>query len=132
MELILQFQYQKNYCSYLYSYQKYATSQAEEVFHRMQIYRLSLVEKNKHLAISQKYETFHCKCYNAHIDFDIKIAVFNNTSPVLTQLLTVKTITMKTKRLFTINWKFTTMITLTINLITLKMMTNKLKIKTTV
>ena len=55
-----------------------------------------------------------------------------NTSPVLTQLLTVKTITMKTKRLFTINWKFTTMITLTINLITLKMMTNKLKIKTTV
>ena len=55
-----------------------------------------------------------------------------NTSPVLTQLLTVKTITMKTKRLFTINWKFTTMITLTVNLITLKMMTNKFKMKTTV
>ena len=61
-----------------------------------------------------------------------KIAIFNNTSPVLTQLLTVKTTTMKTKRLFTINWKFKTMITLTINPITLKMMTNKLKIKATV
>ena len=61
-----------------------------------------------------------------------KIAIFSHTSPVLTQLLTVKTITMKTKRHFTINWKFRTMITLTINPITLKMMTNKLKIKTEV
>ena len=61
-----------------------------------------------------------------------KVVIFNNTSPVLTQLLTVKTITMKTKRLLTINWKFRTMITVTINPITLKMMINKLKIKTTV
>ena len=61
-----------------------------------------------------------------------RITIFNNTSPVLTQFLTIKTIAMKTKRLFTINWKFRTMITLTINPITLKMMTNKLKIKTTV
>ena len=54
-----------------------------------------------------------------------KSAIFNNTSPVLTQLLTVKTITVKTTRLFTIIWKFRAMVTLTINSITLKMMTNK-------
>ena len=66
------------------------------------------------------------------LTFTQKIAIFNNTSPILTQLMAIKTITMKTKRLFTIYWKFRTMITLTVNPITLKMMTNKLKIKTTV
>ena len=88
--------------------------------------------KNKHLAIWWIYELFHSKYYNNRLTFTQKIAIFSNTSPIMTQLMVIKTITMKTKRLFMIYWKFRTTITLTVNPITLKMMTNKLKIKTAV
>ena len=37
------------------------------------------------------------------LTFTQKIAIFNNTSPILTQLMAIKTITIKTKRLFTGN-----------------------------
>ena len=48
------------------------------------------------------------------LTFTQNIEIFNNTSPILTQLMAIKAITMKTKRLFTVNWKFRNMITLTI------------------